>query len=185
MENFSNQNYLYDTFFKASLRQGSASTKTKGEVSGGGAKPYKQKGTGHARRGSNRTPLRRGGGVIFGPKPRSYVKKMNAKLLIKVYFELFSFLSGNIYVIEDLSQLGEKTSVVSRHLKDFSQGEASILFVIDINDYEALDSVRNLSFVKFVDFSYLDVSSLLRHKKIVITRTVLDIFLKKVSNYDN
>lgn len=87
--NISHISYLLKKQQEAALRSGTHSTKTRGEVSGGGSKPYKQKGTGKARRGSSRTPLRVGGGISFGPKPRKYSVRVN-KQVVKIGYRLIT-----------------------------------------------------------------------------------------------
>src|ERR1019366_9431511 len=103
---------------KANNRQGTHSTKTRGEVRGGGKKPWKQKGSGRARAGSNRSPLWGGGGVVFGPKPRDYSKKVNAKVKALAFSRsIFDRASaGEISVIESFGAGAAKTKVVDQLL---------------------------------------------------------------------
>ena len=105
---------------RASLRQGTASTKTRSEVSGGGRKPYKQKGTGNARQGSTRSPQWPGGGIVFGPKPRKYDKKQNRKeRRLALKSALSSKLRDNeLVVVENLNLENNKTKTFNEMLKN-------------------------------------------------------------------
>ena len=105
---------------QASLRQGTASTKTRSEVSGGGRKPYKQKGTGNARQGSTRSPQWPGGGIVFGPKPRNYDKKQNKKerrLALKSALT-FKFKEKELVVVDKLNMETNKTKDFNAMLKN-------------------------------------------------------------------
>ena len=109
----SNEEILYQEVrrFLATQRAGTHSTKGRSEVSGGGRKPWRQKGTGNARAGSNRSPLWRGGGIIFGPKPRDYSFKLNKKVIRKSKFIAISekFKNKKIIVVEDMTFESPKT----------------------------------------------------------------------------
>ena len=127
------------TAYRAGLRAGTASTKKRSDVSGGGSKPYKQKGTGRARRGSSRSPILRGGGVVFGPHPRDYSKKVNKKAVALAFRRALSekIAKGAVVVADGLEGIEPKTRAVAALLKKVADGRAT-LFV-------TAESVKNLN----------------------------------------
>lgn len=168
-----NESVLYEAVVmqQASQRQGTHSTKTRGEVRGGGKKPWRQKGTGRARHGSIRSPIWVGGGVTFGPTPRSYGFKMPKK---QRRLALKSALSSkvndeNILVVEELSLETPKTKEMKQVLAGLSSDNKVLVVTADYNDGVAL-SVRNLPGVKFVTADGVNVLDLLNHKKLIITQ---------------
>src|SRR6056297_3936531 len=128
-----NETVLYEDVrrFLANKRQGTASTKERGEVRGGGRKAYKQKGTGMARRGSIRSPLLRGGGTVFGPKPRNYTVRLTkkAKRLARMSALSLKATDEAITLIEDFSFEAPKTSKVSDILKAFEIENKKVLLL--------------------------------------------------------
>jgi large subunit ribosomal protein L4 len=168
-----NESVLYQAVLmqQASQRQGTHSTKTRGEVRGGGKKPWRQKGTGRARHGSIRSPIWVGGGVTFGPTPRSYSYKMPKK---QRRLALKSALSSkvndeNILVVEELSLESPKTKEMKQVLAGLSSDAKVLVVTADYNDSVAL-SVRNLPGVKFVTADGVNVLDILNYKKIIITQ---------------
>lgn len=168
---------LRDTLlmYEANKRQGTASTKTKAEVAGGGKKPWVQKHTGRARAGSTRSPLWKGGGVSFGPKPRdySYAIPKKAKKLA-----LFSALAarvrdGELVIIEDLSFDAPKTKQMRRTLEALGITEGSCLIVIPKADEVVWKSARNIPAVKVMTCAGLNAYEVLKPKKILLTREAL------------
>ena len=117
------------TAYRAGIRAGTASTKTRDMVSGGGRKPYKQKGTGRARQGSTRSPILRGGGVVFGPHPRDYAKKVNKKAAALAFRRALSekLASGAVVVAEGLGEIEPKTKALTPLLKQVAGGRAALL----------------------------------------------------------
>jgi large subunit ribosomal protein L4 len=157
-------------------RQGTASTKTRAEVSGGGRKPWRQKGTGRARAGSNRSPLWRGGGVIFGPKPRDYNLKMNRKERRLALRTVFQSRAEDLIVVEDfVDQLPRpKTKEMAGALARWGiQAEAKVLIILPELAEMVQLSARNLSTVKLISATNLNVYDLLAADKIVTTNTAL------------
>jgi large subunit ribosomal protein L4 len=153
-------------------RQGTACAKTRAEVRGGGRKPWKQKGTGRARAGSIRSPLWRGGGVIFGPKPKDYNMKMNRK---ERRLALRTALMGridDIIVVENFA-----TNVAQPKTKEFVQAmtrwgveaDGKVLVIVAEIDDNTLLSVRNIAHVKMISASGLNVFDLLNADQIVAT----------------
>ena len=130
---------------QASLRQGTASTKTRSEVSGGGRKPYKQKGTGNARQGSTRSPQWPGGGIVFGPKPRKYDKKQNRKerrLALKSVLSS-KFQEKELVVVENLNLETAKTKDFNTMLKNLKVDKKALVVFADDNENLFLASRNN------------------------------------------
>jgi large subunit ribosomal protein L4 len=155
----------------ANARQGTASTLTRAEVAGGGRKPYKQKGTGRARQGSIRTPLRPGGGVVFGPKPRSYELGMNRKERRLALRTALMSRIADIIVIKgfgaDLTT--PKTREITDALERFGlEAEIKVLLVLDGASEAVKLSVRNLEKVKLIAADQLNVFDLLNANKLVL-----------------
>ena len=160
---------------RASMRQGSAATKTKGFVRGGGKKPWRQKGTGRARAGSRRSPLWRGGGTIFGPEPRSYAYSVPKK---KARLALFMALSskvkeGKLVVLEEMT-LGETKTRSMAYLLNKLQLEGNILILV-MQKTEELDRVsRNLPKVNLLEVRRINVYDLLCADTLLTTRRDLE-----------
>ena len=160
----------------AHARQGTASTLTRAEVAGGGRKPYKQKGTGRARQGSIRTPLRPGGGVVFGPKPRSYNLAMNRK---ERRLALRTALMSRIDDITVVKGFGTgldtpKTKEITAALARFGiEAGAKVLVVLDDASEAVRRSVRNLEKVKLIAADQLNVFDLLHANKLVVSEEAL------------
>jgi large subunit ribosomal protein L4 len=130
---------------QASLRQGTASTKTRSEVSGGGRKPYKQKGTGNARQGSTRSPQWPGGGIVFGPKPRKYDKKQNRKerrLALKSVLSS-KFKENELIIVENLNLETAKTKDFNAMLKNLKVDKKALVVFADDNENLFLASRNN------------------------------------------
>jgi large subunit ribosomal protein L4 len=160
----------------ANARQGTASTLTRAEVAGGGRKPYKQKGTGRARQGSIRTPLRPGGGVTFGPKPRSYELGMNRKERRLALRTALMSRNGDITVVRDFAKGLDtpKTKEIIAALARFDiAANAKVLLVIDGASDAVKLSVRNLERVKLIAADQLNVFDLLNANKLVLNEEAL------------
>ncbi len=160
----------------ANARQGTASTLTRAEVAGGGRKPYKQKGTGRARQGSIRTPLRPGGGVVFGPKPRSYTLAMNRKeRRLALRTALMSRIDDIIVVKGFGTGLDTpKTKEIIAALARFGiEASAKVLVVLDGASEAVRRSVRNLEKVKLIAADQLNVFDLLHANKLVVSEEAL------------
>ena len=160
----------------AAARQGTHSTKTRAEVSGGGRKPYKQKGTGRARQGSIRTPLRPGGGVIFGPKPRSYELSMNRKERRLALRTALMSRSADLVVVKafgsELAKPRTKDVVAALERWGVPQGTKVLLVVAELASSVKL-SVRNLPTVKLIAADQLNVFDLLNAQKLVVSEDAL------------
>ena len=160
----------------ANARQGTASTLTRAEGAGGGRKPYKQKGTGRARQGSIRTPLRPGGGVVFGPKPRSYTLAMNRK---ERRLALRTALMSRITDITVVKGFGAgletpKTKEITAALQRLGiDAGAKVLLVLDGATEAVRRSVRNLEKVKLIAADQLNVFDLLHANNLVVSEEAL------------
>ncbi len=159
---------------QANDRQGTHETKTRGEVSGGGKKPWKQKGTGRARQGSIRAPQWRHGGTVFGPHPRSYEQKMPRKqrrLALKAALSAKS-QEGALRVVEEITLEAPKTRVVAGLFDQLGAG-ARTLFVIPEHDLMLEKSTRNLAGIKTILATNLNPGDVLMADTIVFTRAAL------------
>ena len=153
----------------ANKRAGTASTKTRGMVRGGGKKPFRQKGTGRARAGSSRSPLWRGGAVTFGPLPRDYSYRMPKKARKAALRSALSMKvrDGQLVVLEDLKFTGPKTKEFAKVMGTF---EMKKVLVIDEKGNENLfKSARNIRYVKFLPEEGLNVYDMLRYDHILTT----------------
>lgn len=160
----------------ANARQGNASTKTRAEVRGGGRKPWRQKGTGRARAGSIRSPLWRGGGVTFGPKPRDYETKMNRKerrLGLRTAF--VSRMEDTIVVEDFAAQLAKpKTKELMAAIARWGVAkEAKVLVLVAEPDSNLYLSARNVENLVMLPASQLNVYDVLRADKIVATASAI------------
>jgi len=170
---------------QAHSRQGTASTLTRSEVRGGGRKPYKQKGTGRARQGSIRTPLRPGGGIIFGPKPRKYNLEMNRKeRRLALRTALMSRIS-DAKIIKDFGSKLEvpKTSEIVGLLKrDGIDSDGKILIILNHPSEIIKRSIRNLEKIKLISADQLNVFDLLNANSLVIGEDALSTIKEVYSN---
>lgn len=157
-------------------RQGTVSTKTRAEVRGGGRKPWRQKGTGRARAGSIRSPLWKGGGVIFGPKPRDYSVKMNRKeRRLALRTALQSRVNDLVVVEEFIENLPRpKTKELTGALIRWGiEAEAKVLMIVGQRDENVYLSARNISNLRLISASNLNVFDILAADRIVATRSAI------------
>ena len=165
----------------AEARQGSASTKTRAEVRGGGRKPFRQKGTGRARQGSTRAPHMVGGGVVHGPKPRNYAKKVNKKVRrLALRSALAQKISeGNVIVLDDFALETPKTKTFIDFAKTLNFDGVKQLYVTNDDtdtvdrDYFLYLSTRNIEKVAAINTRDLSVYWLIKQDKIVLTKEAL------------
>ena len=164
-------------------RQGSASCKTRAEVSGGGKKPWKQKGTGRARAGSLRSPLFAGGGVIFGPKPRSYAFNMPQKARQLAIKSALSARSEQLVVVKDFSTIVEpKTKLMVAALKSLNvSGKTLIVADVKADENKNLElATRNIPSVKIILPSNLNVKDLLEADFVVMTESAVNVITERL-----
>jgi len=163
----------------AELRQGTASTKTRAEVRGGGRKPFRQKGTGRARQGSTRAPHMVGGGVVHGPKPRDYVKKVNKKVRkLALRSALATKINeGNLIVLDDFALETPKTKTFVNFAKALNFVDQKQLFVVndftEDKDYNLYMSVRNIEKTFVLDSRELRIFWLTKQDKVILTKEAL------------
>lgn len=159
----------------ANARQGNHQTKTRGMVRGGGKKPWKQKGTGRARQGSTRAPHWKGGGVVFGPHPRSYEQKMPKKMR---HLALKSALAAKaqekqIVVVDEIKLDDAKTVAMRRVLTSLNAQPTALVLLSEANQALAR-AAHNLENVKTLRASYLNVRDLLGYEKLVMSKAALN-----------
>lgn len=153
----------------AKRRKGTASTKTRANVSGSGIKPWRQKGTGRARSGCKRSPLWIGGGVVFGPHPRSYEFKLNKKVL---GYALRSAISmkrkeGDLLILEEFDLEQPRTRLIKEIFDRLGIKEKSLLVINGENHSNIKLAARNLPYVKVIDTEGLNVYDILLYKKLI------------------
>ncbi|SHG74202.1 LSU ribosomal protein L4P [Thermosyntropha lipolytica DSM 11003] len=156
----------------ANKRVGTASTKTRGEVSGGGKKPWRQKGTGRARVGSIRNPIWRGGGIVFGPKPRDYSYRLPKKVRRLAMRSALSakVKDNNIIVVDKLVFDQPKTKKMVEVLKALNAGKKTLLVTLDSADSNVVKSARNIPGVKPLRADFINVYDLLKYETLLITK---------------
>ena len=160
--------------YRANQRAGTASTKTKGEVRGSNRKLWKQKGTGRARTGYRQSPIWRGGGVAFGPRPRDFSKKMTKKAQRLAFARAFSekVQGGDVVVVDDISMSEPKTSTIAALTKADAVGKTAILVVDKLADNVAL-SVRNIPHMDVTEARELNTYEVIRFATIIVTRSAM------------
>lgn len=170
----------------ANARLGTHSTKTRGEVSGGGKKPWRQKGTGRARAGSNRSPIWVGGGVVFGPKPRDYSKKINTQVKALAFSRaLFDrAVAGEIDVIEAWSVAQPKTKLIADVVARIAP-EGKILLVDDSFEKNAALAARNVERLSLQEASKLNAKDLAQYKRIIVSTKGLEKIIARVNGGKN
>ena len=157
-------------------RQGNASTKTRSEVRGGGRKPWRQKGTGRARAGSIRSPLWRGGGVIFGPKPRDFEVKMNKKERRLALRTAFQSRTEDIIVVEEFAEQfprPKSKELLSAIARWGIEPDTKVLLILPEPQLNVYLSGRNIELVNVILASSLNVYDVLAADKIIVTSTAL------------
>lgn len=164
----------------ANMRLGTACTKTRAEVHGSNAKPYKQKGTGNARRGDKKSPIMVGCGTIFGPKPRDYsyaIPKKAKRLAMKSILSMHA-QSDRFTVVEDFTIESGKTKDLVSILSNFANGERTVIILKD-NDAKIKQAGRNIPFLSFLSYNRLRAHDLFYGRKII----VLESAVKNLSDF--
>lgn len=164
------------TAFRAGARAGTASTKTKSEVSGSGQKPWRQKGLGRARSGYKQSPVWRGGGVAFGPRPRDYSKKTPKKVARLAFRRMFSekVAAGDVRIIEEIKLEAPKSKVLAGLLKAMDL-KGRVLLVMEKVDRNVALAARNIPVVDVVAADSLCVYELLRSSNILIASAAMPV----------
>ena len=169
--------------YLAGARAGTACTKTRGLVSGGGAKPWRQKGRGGARAGSSRSPVWVGGGTIFGPTPRSFAKKLNKKVLALALKRALSerIEEGDVVVLDKFAIADHKTRSAVAVLKSINVCDETVMLSVNELDEAAVCATGNIASMVLRRAATVNVYELLRFKKIVFTRDALDAFIGRLA----
>lgn len=160
----------------SNARLGTHDTKVRSEVSGGGKKPWRQKGTGRARQGSTRAPNWVGGGTVFGPTPRKYTKSLPKKMQRLALRSALSVkvANGQILVVDQVSIDEPKTKSATKMLSALGVNEQSVLLVMAEKNVPVWKSVRNLPKVKSLQSGYLNIRDLLGYDTLLLTRDAVD-----------
>ena len=171
-----NENVVFDAVImqRASLRQGTHAVKNRSAVSGGGRKPWRQKGTGRARQGSIRSPQWRGGGIVFGPTPRSYSYKLPKKVRRLAIKSVLSqkVLDNKLVVVEALQFDAPKTKEFAQVLSNLNVDTKVLVVVESSNDF-ALLAARNIPNVTIVDETDVTVLDVVNNDKLLFTKAAL------------
>lgn len=162
--------------FLANQRQGTHATKTKGLVSGGGKKPWKQKHTGRARAGSNRSPLWRGGGTVFGPQPRDYSYRLPKNLKRRALGEALSakLSSGEVTVVENITMEKPGTKEMVGVLKNLGLDGKSVLIVLHEKNENVILSSRNIPGVSVARVTDINPYEILTHDMVLVTKEAVN-----------
>ncbi len=178
-----NQDVLHQAviMYQASLRQGTADTKERGDISGGGKKPFKQKGTGRARAGSSRSPLWHGGGVTFGPHPRDFGYSLPKKIKKAALRESLNakIKSNDLVCIDDIAQSFEKTKEFDKVLKGLNL-RGKILALLDGSDESIVKVSRNIPRFNIMRSEDVNAYDVLKNKKVLLTKTAFNKLLERV-----
>lgn len=181
-----NKYFLYEVvkYYLANQRVGTASTKTRAEVSGGGRKPWRQKHTGRARQGSIRSPLWKGGGVVFGPKPRDYsldMPKRKLKLALKQILTQ-RIKDGCVYVFENFSFSEPKTKNVVNIINALSLNDKKILVVLSEINEPTLKSIRNYPKIEYVSAKDVNAYEVINSDVIIMDKNSIDVISKRLED---
>lgn len=172
-----NENVVFDAIMmqRASLRQGTHKVKNRSEVSGGGRKPWKQKGSGRARQGSIRSPQWRGGGIVFGPTPRSYAYKLNKKVRrLAIKSALSSKVVENeVLVLDQLTFDAPKTKEMVAVLNNLNVDSKALVVLGDANE-AVLMSARNIPGITVLTADAINVLDVVGHNKLIMTQGAVE-----------
>lgn len=172
-------NYIIQRAFltqRHNERQGTANTLTRAEVRGGGRKPWRQKGTGKARAGSNTSPLWKNGGVSFGPKPKDYSNKINRKEWQLGLRNLLIEKQNNIIIVNDFNLVNSKTKTIKQILEDLNiKLFDTTLLIVPKLENDLLKATRNIKNIKVLLANNLNIKQILVAKNLFITKTSLKI----------
>ncbi len=176
--------YLAVKAFLANQRQGTAKTKERSEVRGGGRKPWRQKGRGTARAGSIRSPLWVGGGTVFGPKPRDYEMKLpkRVKLVAKLSALTYKAQNNQIMVVEDFNLEQPKTKEMFNILKALKLDDKKTLFLTNGYNQTLYLSCRNIPLLNILEAEKASTYDILNNKILLLQESALDLINKKLSH---
>jgi large subunit ribosomal protein L4 len=156
----------------ANKRQGTHNTKTRHEVSGGGKKPFRQKGTGRARQGTSRSPIHVGGGIVFGPHPRDYSYSMPRKAKRNAYKSILSkkLKSGSLKIVDEFKVESGKTKHAFELLSKIVTDKRRVILVYKEDDMMLKRAMRNLSWAKCISYQRLSAHELFYAKEVILTK---------------
>lgn len=177
-----NEHLIYEAVvnYQTNQRRGTASTKSRSEVRGGGQKPWRQKGTGRARTGSIRSPIFKGGGIIFGPKPKNFSYKVPKKVKRNALKSALSrkFAEKNLFVVDQLTLEHPKTKEGIKLLEALKVDSA---LIVDTQENKNLFlSLRNVPKVKTIDYNQLNLYDLLRYKWLILSEHTFGLLMEKL-----
>jgi large subunit ribosomal protein L4 len=179
------QQALYDVVNaqRAAMRQGTHDVKGRSEVRGGGRKPWRQKGTGRARQGSIRSPQWRGGGIVFGPTPRSYAVKVNQKVRQLALRSALSYqlASNQVKIVDSISIAEPKTKLFKQFLQEIGVEGKTLVVAKTFGDNEVL-AARNIPNVAFSHANHVSVYDILNCKNLVITQEAVAVLEEALGN---
>lgn len=169
---------------RANRRSGTANTKTRGEVSATGKKPFKQKGTGRARQGGNASPIHRGGGVVFGPRPRDYSKKVNRSTKRLAFAKALTerILEGDVLTVADFAIADGKTKSFTAQVSQLSGGAKRVLVVSDNFTEETKRAARNCQSALLISAHEVNTEQLLHHHKILVVENAFNTLAERTAN---
>lgn len=167
--------------YHANTRQGTVSTKGRAEVSGGGKKPWRQKGTGRARAGSNRSPLWKKGGIIFGPKPRDFSMEVPKKIKIAALRESLNakFMNNELICVDNVDVTSGKTKEFAQILENLKIN-GRVLALLDGSDAKTFLASRNIARLQLNRASDVTARDILSSKNLLVTKTALETLLKRI-----
>jgi large subunit ribosomal protein L4 len=167
---------------RANRRSGTANTKTKAEVTASGKKPWRQKGTGRARAGYTSSPVWTGGGVVFGPKPRDYSKKVNKNVRKLAFLKALSsrILEGDVLITEEIAVKEPKTKQLVQLLQSLTE-EERVLVIADQYSEETYKAARNVRPVLLNTAAQVNAEQLLAYRKIIVTKEALSKLAERVA----
>ncbi|MBS3818677.1 50S ribosomal protein L4 [bacterium] len=176
------QHLIYEALvnFQTNQRRGTASTKARGEVRGGGQKPWRQKGTGRARTGSIRSPIFKGGGITFGPKPKDYSYRIPKKAKRNALKSALSkkFADKNLFVVDKLTLDKPKTK---NGIKILEALKVESALIVDTHENKNLFlSLRNVPKVKTIDYNQLNLYDVLRYKWLILSENAFGLLMEKL-----
>ena len=169
--------------YQANQRSGNHKTKKRDEVSGGGIKPFKQKGTGRARAGSIRSPIWRGGGVVFGPQPRDYSQQLNKRVARLAFARAMSerIAEGAVLVVERFAPAQPKTRLLAELLKKLGVQKGALL-VTEASDRNLTLAVRNLAKVEVAQAADVNTFQVVRYPQLVVSKAALEKLEQRMKN---
>ena len=170
------------TAIRNALRAGTACTKGKGEVAGSNKTPWKQKGTGNARAGFRQSPVWRGGGVVHGPKPRSYEQKINKKVMKLAFARAFSdkLKAGDVIVVDEFKFEAPKTKLMAGFLKTLGIDRTAVVVQKDVDDTVVLVT-SNLPRIDYSTAQALDVYTVLANRKLVCDKAAFEALMARIA----